>query len=64
MLVGLGGAFGGYLLGAGAGALLVQLASGNTHDKSVELAMTSLLVAGPIGALLGLVTGLVKGSGK
>lgn len=54
----------GYLLGAGAGAMLVQAFSLNAHDKSVELAMTSLLVAGPIGAVIGLVAGLVKGGGK
>lgn len=61
---GLAGLVAGYLLGAGAGAALVQLFSANTHDKSLELAMTSLLVAGPLGAVLGLVMGLVKGGGK
>jgi hypothetical protein len=53
------GLIAGYLAGAGAGAVLVQLLSTNSHDKSVELAMTALLVTGPIGALIGLVIGLV-----
>lgn len=49
----------GYLTGAGAGAALVQLLSANSHDKSVELAMTALIVTGPIGAVIGLIIGLV-----
>ncbi len=61
---GLAGLVAGYLLGAGAGAALVQLFSANTHDKSLELAMTSLLIAGPIGAVIGLVIGIAKGGGK
>ena len=61
---GLVGLVAGYLLGAGGGATLVQLFSTNTHDKSLELAMTSLLVAGPIGAVIGLVIGIAKGGGK
>lgn len=45
----------GYGVGAFAGGGLVHLVSGNTHDKSLEAAMTGAFVTGPIGALLGLV---------
>lgn len=53
VLIGYGG---GALLGAG----LVALASANTHDKSQEVVTTALLIAGPIGALIGLVAGLLR----
>lgn len=49
----------GYVIGAGVGLVLVGLLSQNTHDKSLELAMTAAFVTGPIGALIGLVTGLL-----
>ena len=52
------GLFAGYAIGVAAGALLVQLFSANTHDKSLEMAMTALLIAGPICAVLGFITGL------
>ena len=51
----------GYIVGAIAGAALVSMLSGNTHDKSVEIATTSALVTGPIGALIGLAWGLLGG---
>lgn len=54
----------GYLIGMGVGASFVALMSTNTHDKSLELAMTSLVVAGPIGAAVGLVAGLIKGGSR
>ena len=44
----------GYGGGIAAGFALVTLASSNTHDRSVEAAMTAFFVTGPIGALLGL----------
>lgn len=50
----------GYLLGAGIGAVAVQTMSTNTHDRSVEMAMTAAFVAGPIGALVGLLAGLLR----
>lgn len=57
----------GVVIGYGAGALvcavLLALLSGNTHDKSVEVAMTSAFVAGPAGAIVGCIWGLLK-SGK
>ena len=42
----------GYVIGAILGMLLINLFSSNTHDKSVEAAMTSFFVFGPIAALL------------
>lgn len=55
------GALGGYLVGAVAGYFLIGWLSSNTHDRSVEAAMTSAFVLGPLGALAGLVVGLVRG---
>lgn len=45
----------GYAIGAFFGAVVTSLLSTNTHDKSVEAAMTAVFVAGPVGALLSLV---------
>ena len=59
VLAALLGLVAGYLAGAGIGAVLIQLLSTNTHDKSLELAMTAAFVTGPIGALVGLVAGLM-----
>jgi hypothetical protein len=42
----------GYVLGVVLGMLLVNLFSSNMHDKSVETAMSSFFVYGPIAALL------------
>lgn len=42
----------GYIAGVVLGMLLVNLFSSNTHDKSVEAAMSSFFVYGPIAALL------------
>lgn len=49
------GLIGGYLAGALIGAALIELFSGNRHDKSLEEAMTAAFVSGPIGAVIGLV---------
>ena len=51
--------FMGYYLGALVSGVLVNLFSGNVHDKSLEAAMTAGLIGGPVGALLGLVAGLL-----
>lgn len=50
----------GYIAGAAIGAGLVDIASTNTHDKAQELATTALLITGPIGAVLGLIAGIVS----
>ena len=43
----------GYALGAFGGGYLVALFSSNTHDRSVEAAMTGAFVLGPLAALVG-----------
>lgn len=48
----------GYLCGAFGGGLLVSLLSSNTHDRSMEAAMTGAFVLGPLGGLIGFVIGL------
>lgn len=52
------GLVGGYLSGAATGMTVITLFSGNTHDKALEAVMTAAFVVGPIGAVLGLLTGL------
>lgn len=49
----------GYPIGVGAGMLLVHLISPNTHDKSLESAMTGFFVTGPLVAVIGSVVGAV-----
>lgn len=49
----------GYGGGVAAGFALVTLASPNTHDKSIEAAMTAFFVTGPMGAILGLAIALL-----
>lgn len=48
----------GYGFGVAAGIALTWALSTNAHDKSLEMAMTSAFVTGPIGALLGVVSGI------
>ena len=45
-------AIGGYLVGLFGGMLLAEVFSSNTHDTSVEAAMTGALVFGPLMALI------------
>jgi hypothetical protein len=54
----------GYPLFAFVGYELVELFSGNQFDGSVEASMTSAFVIGPIGAIIGLVTGAILGKRK
>lgn len=49
----------GYAIGALAGYAGVEAFSANTHDKSLEAAMTAAFFTGPIGAVLGLITGCI-----
>jgi cation transporter-like permease len=51
-------AIGGYLLGALVGYFLIAAFSGNTHDRSVEAAMTSAFVVGPFSAVIAFVLGV------
>lgn len=43
---------GGYIAGVCLGMLLIIYLSSNTHDKSLEAAMSSFFVYGPVAALL------------
>jgi hypothetical protein len=54
-------AIGGYLIAAVAAYFLIEWFSSNMHDRSVEAAMTSAFVLGPLGAVLGFVAGFILG---
>ena len=58
-VIGLMCAVGGYAFGAFSGYFLIQAFSSNVHDRSVEAAMTSAFVFGPLGAVAGFVVGFV-----
>jgi hypothetical protein len=51
----------GYLVAAVVGYFLIGVLSSNTHDRSVEAAMTSAFVAGPLGAVAGFILGFILG---
>jgi len=51
----------GYLVAAVASYFLIGLLSSNVHDRSVEAAMTSALVFGPLGAVVAFVAGFIRG---
>lgn len=53
-------AAGGYLISAIAGYFLVGVLSSNTHDRSVEAAMTGVFVAGPLGAVAFAIAGVLR----
>ena len=59
--IGLLCAVGGYLIAAFVSYFLIGWFSSNMHDRSVEAAMTSAFVLGPLGAVVGFVVGLVLG---
>ena len=52
-------AIGGYLVGLFGGMLLIETLSSNTHDKSVEAAMTGAFVFGPLVAVVAVIVTLV-----
>lgn len=52
-------AIGGYLVGLFGGMLLIETFSSNTHDKSVEAAMTGAFVFGPLMAVIAVTVTLV-----
>jgi len=54
-------AIAGYLVAAAASYFLVDLLSSNTHDRSVEAAMTSAFVFGPLGAVTAFIVGFIRG---
>jgi hypothetical protein len=49
-----------YLAGAFGGGYLVSVLSSNTHDVSVEAAMTGAFVLGPLAAIVGFIVGAVR----
>jgi hypothetical protein len=51
----------GYLFAAAIGYVLIDLLSSNAHDRSVEAAMTSAFVLGPLGAAVAFVIGFIRG---
>jgi hypothetical protein len=51
----------GYIVAAIVGYFLVLQLSSNVHDRSLEAAMTSAFVFGPIGGVVAFVIGLVRG---
>jgi hypothetical protein len=59
--IGILGAIVGYIIAAFAGYWLIEWFSSNTHDRSVEAAMTSAFVIGPFGAVAGFIVGLMVG---
>lgn len=52
---------GGFAIAALAGYLLIGWLSSNRHDRSVEAAMTSVFVAGPLGAVVAFILGFIRG---
>ena len=50
----------GYITAAIVGYFLVSLLSSNTHDRSLEAAMTAAFVYGPLGALIAAVVTFVR----
>ncbi len=59
VLLGCGALVGGYLIGLFGGMLLINLFSSNSHDRSMEAAMTSAFVIGPITAILAAIVTLI-----
>lgn len=51
----------GYLIAALAGYVFVEMLSGNTHDRDVEAAMTSVFFIGPMGGIAGFIVGIIWG---
>ncbi len=61
LAIGLLSALGGYVVAALVGFFLIDWLSSNTHDRSVEAAMTSAFVLGPLGAVVAFVAGVLLG---
>jgi uncharacterized membrane protein YeaQ/YmgE (transglycosylase-associated protein family) len=59
--IGLLCAIGGYFVGAFAGYFLIEWFSSNVHDRSLEAAMSSIFVWGPVGAVVAFVVGFIRG---
>jgi hypothetical protein len=59
LLIGLLAGCVGYVAGAFLGGWLISVASSNTHDLSVEAAMTGAFVTGPLTAIVAFVVGFI-----
>ena len=59
--IGLLCAVAGYVIAAFVSYFLIGALSSNMHDRSVEAAMTSAFVFGPLGAVFGFVVGFMLG---
>lgn len=57
--VGILAAVGGYVFGLFGGMVLIENVSSNTHDRSLEAAMTGAFVIGPAMAVLAVIVVLV-----
>jgi hypothetical protein len=64
LFLALAGLVAGYVAGAALGALLIAVFSSNTHDRSVEAAVTGAFVTGPLGAVLGVAAGFLSRRGR
>jgi len=64
VLVALASGVAGYLIGAFGGGYLIAASAANTHDGSVEAAMTGAFVTGPLLGLVALVVGFVRARPK
>jgi uncharacterized membrane protein YcjF (UPF0283 family) len=62
--MGLLGLLVGYPFFAVAGYWIIKLFSSNTFDHSVEASMTAVFAIGPLGAIIGLVAGMIIGGKK
>jgi len=51
----------GYVIVAFVSYFLVGWFSSNTHDRSVEAAMTSVFFYGPLGGVIGFIAGVIRG---
>ena len=58
-LIALLAALAGYLVGGFGGGWLVSVLSSNTHDVSVEAAMTGAFVTGPLTAVITFIAGFI-----
>jgi len=54
----------GYLVFAFVGYWVIELFSSNAFDRSVEASMTTLILIGPLGAIVGFITGLLLGGAR
>jgi hypothetical protein len=62
MLMAILGLLIGYPIFAIAGYWAIQLYSGNTFDRSLEASMTAVFAIGPLGAVVGLLAGVILAS--